>query len=271
MKKRRLALTVFSLSALLLAVGMSVVAWFSLAGSKSADVEKKNIASPPTISVLNNETNELDVLNLEGLHLPDPKCIVFCVTPSSKDLVSWYILQLAYTENMSEVIDLYTCEYLGCGSETDMQALIATRTDAESRSGQNGTDTNLPQPGDYVACAAKVTDTNASASDIFYYYAVGKKLTPKATASDLGYTATETDSAVAGENRVIYKRYWDGEGENCLYFDNRGSWTDALSNRARYEFYMLYIHWPEGEPEGLESKETDVVYISAKGVRRAIG
>lgn len=95
--------------ALFLALGLSVTAWFA-DNKRTVHTQKLEVEIPPILYIRNNEadTNDgLQVLNLENLIIGQTTYIVFCVVPRRNENVAEYSLQLAYTTNMNESINLY--------------------------------------------------------------------------------------------------------------------------------------------------------------------
>lgn len=236
--KRKYCMIIIIILLCILAV-LAAYAWFSSIGSRFVDTESLQVDEPPILYILDSDTQDMVQLDIKNLMLGSEKQLIFCI--ASKNPVPEeggglgktqpFSLQLCYTNNMGAEVKLKKAEFLGTSNNGVTGAIQYTSQKGNSY---------WFKPGE----ALDYTDISTEGNKLAY-----------------------GDDYSSSNNKAKYYRYdfdvEDGKINNCLQFADNN--LDGYANTSLCRFYVLDIDWNNADLQAIDSKETDIVYIVAKG------
>lgn len=226
-KVQKLIRTALLALCLLLAFGVSALAWFAL-NERLTRTDNLEINMPPIIYIKDDNLQEMTSFQLDGLEAGVEYNAVFCVSPALNS-VDKFFLGVIYTENMGMEINLYPVT--GVTDTAPAEGVFEPR--------------EITLGGNPQTC----------------YFRYDNKI--EADKTTYGDWKTETKPEGSNLNTGIFKAYdgWKFEANNKEY---ESKVLKELNDTSRHLFFVLHIEWTENV---VADKETDIVYIVSKGSR----
>ena len=231
MKKKKIYLIISFALAVAIVISASL-AWFVSNINRLADTNSLPVAEPPLLYILDSDSSDIVQINLQDLRIGEEKEIVFCISslypanPNNSGYKGSFYLELAYTNNLKADFSLRNAELLDAKPD-DMTNVIDTYS-------QKGVHLYFER-GDLLSSTDESEKGNSESYEIANY------------------------SEVQAMNQATYKNFQTSSVETSPNFALRFNETH-LSVR----YFVLDITWKNGT-NGVDAKETDLVYIMARG------
>ena len=225
--------------AVLVVLASSVTyAWLFMGRNAAAVAE---ITDPTAIFIRSGNREDVRYIELGGIDIEKSeqnyRDYVFCVQGENVDQ---YLIQLAFTTNNQFEYEIYPAVLASgaapAGSFIDIEYTVHVQN----------------EPGDVIGSTQHYYVANAS--DIKAGHYLNKKTDPELLAETGDVYENSTYGDYVPVNKYAYPLYWHTDTNIPVA---------ELERESFHHYYVLRVKWTEGAKN---TKETDIIYISAKSM-----